>query len=67
MRSIGVNVCPCFLFGIDVVFVGVKEEERRPAPGGMVSGMINRGLGYPCQQPKIEENQVVSDSPLDSI
>lgn len=39
-----------------------KERERQPVPlslrsDGMVSGMINRSLCYPCQWPKIEANQ----------
>lgn len=39
-----------------------SERERHPVPlslrsGGMVSGMINRSLCYPCQQPKIEAKQ----------
>lgn len=46
----------------------VRERERHPLPlslksGGIVSGMINRSLCYPCQQPKIESNQRVSDGP----
>lgn len=49
------------MVGIDLG-VGWGGCERHPLPlslrsGGLVRGMINRSLRYPCQQPKIEAIQ----------